>query len=142
LGNKKINNNMAKTKTAVAAKSNKNVPFNSVVLAWVLSFLAIPTVMTLVPAMFDTNNGQFNYAGETLWYAVWQNIWQSVIFLFFATLLVSYTISTILNIDSFSQASLKKINRTAFIIATVLNVAIILGLLIFGYLLPVLGYPM
>lgn len=133
---------MAKTKTAVAAKSNKNVPFNSVVLAWVLSFLAIPTVMTLVPAMFDTNNGQFNYAGETLWYAVWQNIWQSVIFLFFATLLVSYTISTILNIDSFSQASLKKINRTAFIIATVLNVAIILGLLIFGYLLPVLGYPM
>jgi len=142
LGNKKINNNMAKTKTAVAAKSNKNVPFNSVVLAWVLSFLAIPTVMTLVPAMFDTNNGQFNYAGETLWYAVWQNIWQSVIFLFFVTLLVSYTISTILNIDSFSQASLKKINRTAFIIATVLNVAIILGLLIFGYLLPVLGYPM
>jgi len=98
--------------------------------------------MTLVPAIFDTDNGQFNYAGETIWYFVWRNIWQSVIFLFFVTLLISYTISVILNIYSFNQASLKKINRTAFIIGSVLNVAIVVGFLIFAYLLPALGYPM
>jgi len=132
---------MAKTsKVAVAAKP-KNGAFDSVLLAWVLSFLAIPTVMSMVPALFDSD-GKYGNSGETIWFYVWQNIWQSVIFFFFAVLLVSYTITLILNHESIHRMSLQSVNRSAFTIATVLNVAIVVGFLIFAYLLPLFGLPL
>jgi|GEM_PF-5663407 len=130
---------MAKTtKSAVAAKA-KGKPFDSVFLGWVLSFLAIPTVMTMVPALFASEERN---TGDAIWVFVWQNVWQSAIFFFFATLLVAYTITLILNHESIGRMSFKSVSRSAFIIATVLNVAIIVGFLIFAYLLPLFGLPM
>jgi len=131
---------MAKTKTAPAVKNN-NGAFNSLLLAWVLSFLAIPTVMSMIPALFDSE-GKYTHTGETVWYYVWQNIWQSAIFFFFATLLVSYTITLILNHESIHRMTFKIVSRSAFIIATVLNVAIVVGFLIFAYLLPLFDFTL
>jgi hypothetical protein len=131
---------MAKTNKVAAAIKPKNGAFNSLLLAWVLSFLAIPTVMSMVPALFDTD--EYSNTGETIWYFVWQSVWQSIIVFFFATLLVSYTITLILNHQTISRMSLKAVSRSAFIIATVLNVAIVVGFLIFAYLLPLFGFTL
>lgn len=134
---------MAKTKKskgAIAIKAPKGTGFNSVLLSWVLSLLAIPTIMSLIPAFFDTNSGGYGNEGETVWYFVWSDITKTVVVFFFITIILSYAISFILNKDGINNVSLKKINKSAFVISTIINVAACLILLVFGYLLPLFGF--
>lgn len=132
---------MKKAKKAVLSeKFKKNGSFNSVLLAWVLSLLAIPTIMSLVPAYFDNYGGGYGTNGETIWYYVWLDITRSLIIFLFFTLILSYAISLILKKDAMNNISLKKINKSAFTISTIINVTFCVGLLIYSYLLPLVGF--
>lgn len=126
---------LKKTKTTLVVGKK----FNSVFLAWVLSLLAIPTIISLVPAFFDQETGGYADNGEVVWYYVWSDITKLVVVYLFFSLVLSYAISLIMSKDSINNVSIKKINKSAFIIATIINVAFAVGILIYSYFLPLIG---
>lgn len=128
-----------KAKGAIALNTSSNGVFNSVFLSWVLSLLAIPTIMSLVPAFFDDETGGYASGGETIWYYVWSDISRSIVVFLFFTLILSYAVSFILNKDTINKVSFKNINKSAFVISTIINVAVCVALLVFSYFLPLMG---
>lgn len=117
------------TSTEKKLKTDLKMPF----MVWLLSALAAPVLILLVPSYF----GEVNFVSTDVdEISAWGQIWGMVI-LTLPTLIMSFVISLAINKEYFgSNHSLAGIVRMSLVIAAVINVFVFVIVNLFSELFP------
>ncbi len=129
-----------KTKTASVSKikAEKGDSLKMVVLGWILSGLAFISVSSLVPGFF----GEGGFATDDE-FSFFSTVWFFYIVSFvIPVFVVSFIISLGLSKESSNRKNLQEIARTAFVIASIINVTVLVIGLVVGELFPLMGIQM